>query len=78
MARRLPAEQLKVGSIPTGVSDRPTVCSDYIFLLRSPGLSGSFVGRSQYKPNCLLGVHDGPKVAMPGNRLVNGAGISPR
>ena len=29
-------------------------------------------------PNCLLGVHDGPKVAMPGDRLVNGAGVSPR
>ena len=29
-------------------------------------------------PNCLLGVHDGPKVVMPGNRLVNGAGVSRR
>lgn len=28
--------------------------------------------------NCLLGVHDGPKVAMPGDRLVNGAGVSRR
>ncbi len=25
-----------------------------------------------------LGVHDGPKVAMPGDRLVNGAGVSLR
>jgi len=29
-------------------------------------------------PNCLLGVHDGPKVAMSGDRLVNGAGVSCR
>ena len=29
-------------------------------------------------PDCQLGVHDGPKVAMPGDRLVNGAGVSPR
>ena len=27
-------------------------------------------------PNCLLGVHDGPKVVMPGDRLANGAGVS--
>ncbi len=73
MARRLPAEQLKVGSIPTGVSDRPTVCSDYIFLLRSPGLSYSFVGRSPFKPNCLLRVHGRPEEAMPGDRLADGA-----
>ena len=26
--------------------------------------------------NCLSGVHDGPKVAMSGDRLVNGAGVS--
>ncbi len=29
-------------------------------------------------PDCLLGVHDGPKVAMLGDQLVNGAGVSPR
>ena len=29
-------------------------------------------------PDCPLGVHDGPKVAMPGDRLVNGAGVSLR
>ena len=29
-------------------------------------------------PDCRLGVHDGPKVAMPGDRLVNGAGVSRR
>ena len=28
--------------------------------------------------DCLLGVHDGLKVAMPGDRLVSGAGVSPR
>ena len=28
--------------------------------------------------DCLLGVHDGPKVAMLGDQLVNGAGVSPR
>ena len=28
--------------------------------------------------DCPLGVHDGPKVAMLGDRLVNGAGVSPR
>ena len=28
--------------------------------------------------DCLLGVHDGPKVAMLGDQLVNGARISPR
>jgi hypothetical protein len=28
------------------------------------------------QPNCLSGVHDGPKVAMPGDRLVKGAGVS--
>lgn len=39
-------------------------------------LNHSFVGRSQDKLNCLLGVHDGPKVAMPGDRLVNGTGVS--
>ena len=43
------------------------------------------VDRTELKPrclesqsNCLLGVHDGPKVAMPGDRLVNGAGVSRR
>jgi hypothetical protein len=41
-------------------------------------LNYPFVGRSQYEPNCLLGVHDGPKVAMPGDRLVHGAGVSRR
>ena len=30
------------------------------------------------QPNCRSGVHDGPKVAMPGDRLVNGAGVSRR
>ena len=28
--------------------------------------------------NCPKGVHDGPKVPMPGDRLVNGAGVSLR
>ena len=28
--------------------------------------------------DCPLGVHDGPKVAMLGDQLVNGAGVSPR
>jgi hypothetical protein len=27
------------------------------------------------RPNCQPGVHDGPKVATPGDRLVNGAGV---
>jgi len=27
-------------------------------------------------PNCLSGVHDGPKVVTPGDRLANGAGVS--
>ena len=66
---------VEVGSTPTGVSDRPTAGSDYISV-NVKRLNHSFVGRSQYKPNCLLGVHDGPKVAMPGDRLVNGAGVS--
>jgi hypothetical protein len=30
------------------------------------------------RSNCRLGIHDGPKVAMPGDRLVNDAGISLR
>ena len=30
------------------------------------------------RSNCLQGIHDGPKVAMPGDRLVNGAGVSLR
>jgi hypothetical protein len=29
-------------------------------------------------PDCPLGVHDGPKVAMPGDRLVKGAEVSSR
>ena len=41
-------------------------------------LNHSFVGRSQDTLNCLLGVHDGPKVVMPGDRLANGVGVSPR
>ncbi|EDL56877.1 hypothetical protein PM8797T_08244 [Gimesia maris DSM 8797] len=32
MAGKLPAKQFEVGSIPTGVFNRPTVGSDYIFM----------------------------------------------
>ena len=102
---------VEVGSTPTGVSDRSTAGSDYIFLQRSPKsepilrwmvfkeaqlpvgtTSLTLIGAERRDvstttslgllttqttlPNCLLGVHDGPKVAMPGDRLVNGAGVS--
>ncbi len=78
MAGRLPAKQLKwVRFPPASLTDQLPVWTTS-FCERERCLNYTFVGRSQYKPNCLLGVHDGPKVAMPGDRLVNGAEVSRR
>jgi hypothetical protein len=62
----------------------PTACRDYIqvanLAAEKARLDEPSLGFDNLTtlPNCLLGVHDGPKVAMPGDRLVNGAGVSPR
>ena len=71
--RAAACKAVEVGSIPTGVSDQPTAGSDYITTQRC--LNHSLVGRPQHRLNCLLRAHDGPKVAIPGDRLVNGAGV---
>ncbi len=77
MARRPAATRFKWVRLPPAFLDRPTDESEYIFA-KEPSDSKPSLADHNTKFNCLLGIHEEPKVAMSGDRLVNGAGVSCR